>query len=311
MQLFIRCLLVTICFVFSNNSSSQEKNGFDLSDSLIPSNKIQRGGPPRDGIPSIDKPDFVRVKDVNFLNDKDRVLGIYRNGIARAYPIKILNWHEIVNDIYKDEAIVISYCPLCNTGMAFIAGSLEKRFTFGVSGLLYNSDVLLYDRQTGSLWSQIMSKAISGPLKNINLTQISASHTSWGLWRQQYPDTEVLSEKTGFNRNYDRSPYLGYARNQMLMFDVENRNNAYRNKELVLGVTIDNQQKAYPFKELKKNGEENFSDQFANRVITIRWYEKDKAASIFDSKGEEIPSTLAYWFAWVAFYPETEIYKSD
>ncbi len=127
-------------------SLAVRKNGFVLDDSLVPSREILSGGPPRDGIPSIDRPRFVVAEEADlFVGDRDRILGISRNGVAKAYPIAILNYHEIVNDSFGDEPIVVTYCPLCGTGMAFGAAIAGERRIFGVSGLLYNSDVLLYD----------------------------------------------------------------------------------------------------------------------------------------------------------------------
>ena len=120
--------------------------------------------------------------------------------------------------------------------MVFSARASDFNFTFGVSGLLYNSDVLLYDRQTGSLWSQVLSKAITGPLKGMALPSLPAAHTTWRDWSERHPDTLVLSTNTGFKRDYRRSPYLDYARSGQLMFPVENKSNDYRNKDLVLEI---------------------------------------------------------------------------
>ena len=140
-------------------------NGFDYSDALVPSDEIAWGGVPRDGIPPIHEPRFVAADDAGFLRGKDRVLGVSRNGVAKAYPIKIMDRHEVVNDRFAEESIVVTWCPLCYSGMSFAVQFGEQNLTFGVSGLLYNSDVLLYDYRTGSLWSQLLSLAISGPLK--------------------------------------------------------------------------------------------------------------------------------------------------
>ena len=145
------------------------KNGFDLSNASIPIEKILHGGPPRDGIPALDDPKFVNANHADFIQAGDRVLGVARNGIAKAYPINILNWHEIVNDQFGDEGIAVTFCPLCGTGMAFKADIQGKIRDFGVSGLLYNSDVLLYDRDSESLWSQIAREAVSGPLLGTSL----------------------------------------------------------------------------------------------------------------------------------------------
>jgi len=311
MNFCCRYLFIALILFHSVVASAVSKNGFDLSDSLIPANKILSGGPPRDGIPSIDNPKFVNSKSAEYLREKDRVIGIYRNGIAKAYPIRILNWHEVVNDRFADEAIVISFCPLCNTGMVFTAQGKDVHFTFGVSGLLYNSDILLYDRQTGSLWSQVMGKAISGPLKGALLPLLVSSHTSWGEWKSRYSESLVLSKDTGFKINYRTSPYLDYTRTGQLYFPVENRNKSYQNKELVLGVKIGKVYKAYPFKELKKQKLPKFTDVLAGKEVSLEWNKSEKFARILDKQGIEIPSVIAYWFAWYAFYPETEIYRSE
>ena len=168
------------------------KNGFDLSNALVPVSQIKYGGSGRDGIPAIDQRHFIDVSQADFLNDTDRVLGINLHAEQKAYPIRILNYHEIVNDRFGDTAVLVSYCPLCGTGMAFLAERNSENFEFGVSGLLYNSDVLLYDRQTESLWLQIRKQAIAGPLKGQQLQQIPLEHTRWSDWRARYPHTLLM-----------------------------------------------------------------------------------------------------------------------
>lgn len=149
-----------------------EKNGFELRRPLLPADEIVQGGPPRDGIPALDEPEFVDAGDARFLEPDDRILGISLGGSARAYPVRILNYHEIVNDRIGTEPVVITYCPLCGSGMAFASEVDGRLLTFGVSGLLYNSDVLLFDRQTESLWSQLRKQAVTGPLKGLNLEML-------------------------------------------------------------------------------------------------------------------------------------------
>ncbi|UCH41924.1 MAG: DUF3179 domain-containing protein, partial [Gammaproteobacteria bacterium] len=145
-------------------------NGFDLSNSILPQDQILQGGPPRDGIPALSNPKLIKPGNASYLKPGDRVIGISLQGQARAYPIAILNWHEIVNDEINNQRFAVTYCPLCGTAVAFDATVGGKPTDFGVSGLLYNSDVLLYDRETESLWSQIMSQAISGPRVGTMLT---------------------------------------------------------------------------------------------------------------------------------------------
>lgn len=288
-----------------------EFNGFDVSNASVPTQAIQRGGPPRDGIPAIDHPKFVRADQAR-LAGNDRVLGVTQNGQARAYPVRILNWHEVVNDRFADRAVVVTYCPLCGTGMAFDAEARPGAAGFGVSGLLYNSDVLLYDRATQSLWSQILQTAISGPLKGTRLQSVPLTHTSWADWRRRYPATEVLSTDTGFARDYSRDPYAGYDRVQRLMFDVQHRDERLPLKEWVLGIEVGGTYKAYPFSALARtvDGRGDLLDSVAGRRLRIRYDRSHGTAEAFDAQGRAWPGTMAFWFAWVAFHPRTEVLLS-
>ena len=283
-------------------------NGFDLRGALVPVEAIQRGGPPKDGIPAIDRPRFVPA-DRSGLKPGDRVLGLAIEGIARAYPIRILNWHEVVNDRFGERDVLVSYCPLCGTGIAFDGRVGPQRTSFGVSGLLYNSDVLLYDRATDSLWSQILGQAVTGPLKGRRLMPLPMAHTSWADWRRRHPDTVVLSTDTGHARDYARDPYAGYEQVQRLMFDVQHRDERFGPKEWVLGVVIDGRAKAYPFSVLDSavGADGEMRDRVAGRSLRIRFDREHRSAMAFDADGTPLPSVMAYWFAWVAFHPRTEV----
>lgn len=287
-------------------------NGFDLDGALIPSDQIVGGGPPRDGIPALSDPRMVAAADARYLSDDDRVLGVDLNGEARAYPIRILDWHEVVNDRIGTQNFVVSYCPLCGTGMVFASNAAGGSLQFGVSGLLYNSDVLLFDRATESLWSQILGKAVTGPLKGTELPQLPAAHTTWRSWRERHPDTLVLSTNTGYGRDYRRSPYAGYERSRRLYFQVANRApRDYHPKALVLGVKVNGVQKAYPFEELAARGEEVLEDSVNGERLQILWDPDSESAEIRDRDGNDYPSTIGFWFAWYAFYPDTEVFKAS
>jgi hypothetical protein len=289
---------------------AQNKNGFDYSEASVPVGQIHWGGVPRDGIPSIERPKFLAAAEAKSVRKSDRVLGVFRNGVAKAYPIRILERHEVVNDQFGADAVVVTYCPLCFSGMSFLVDSQTTKLTFGVSGLLYNSDVLLYDRQTGSLWSQIMSQAISGPLKGVKLEAVATAHTSWHEWSERHPDTLVLSRDTGYRINYRDYHYRDYKQSRQLMFPVANKSNQYSNKELVLGVTVGDNFKAYPFKELRKNGATTFEDSIAGTKLTIEWNKKEAYARVLTADGEELPTVIVYWFAWYAFHPNTVLFQA-
>jgi len=231
-----------------------------------------------------------------------------RNDIAKAYPIEIMNWHEIVNDRYGEEPVVITYCPLCGSGVAFSARVSGEVLQFGVSGLLYNSDVLLYDRKTESLWSQLLARAVTGEMNGTRLKVLPLVVTTWSEWRAQHPKTRVLSRGTGDNRNYDRDPYAGYETSKGIYFPVKKQDPRYHPKEQVLGLEIDGQFKAYPVAELSRT-EGEIQDRFAGRSFTIRFNPASQSARFFDPQGKEIPVIRSYWFAWYAFHPDTAVFR--
>jgi len=165
----------------------------DLSNPRIPLEEIRNGGPPKDGIPALTDPEVISASEVSYLAPSDRILGLVMNGEARAYPLKILNWHEIVNDTLGGEPVLVSYCPLCGSGMVFDARINGERLNFGVSGRLYNSDVLFYDRKSESLWSQLKMEAVTGQMAGTKLTLLPLEHTRWDSWRQRHPATTVLA----------------------------------------------------------------------------------------------------------------------
>ncbi len=288
------------------------RSGFDLSKHSIPVDDILSGGPPKDGIPAIDRPEFVSAEEAgkSFLKKTDRVIGVEIGGKAKAYPIKILNWHEIVNDALDGRRIVISYCPLCGTGMVFDGKSAGRNNTFGVSGLLYQSDMLLYDRKTESLWSQIKGEAVAGKLMGKKLRLLPSTHTTWEAWQRDHPKTLALSTQTGHSRNYERDPYEGYASSRDIMFDVNRQNPVYHPKEWVVGVETGGKTKAYAFSALPKNGKP-VEDKIGGTPVKIVYNPKARSARVFAKDGKEIPSVTGFWFAWFAFHPDTLIYEGS
>ena len=285
-------------------------NGFKISKPLVSSKLIQRGGPPRDGIPAIDAPRFIKADKATNPADTDRVIGLRIDGIARAYPIRILNYHEIVNDRFAGRPVAITFCPLCGTGIAFdaVVDGVERRF--GVSGLLYNSDVLMYDRETESLWSQILGKSVNGPSKGQELKPLPVLHTTWADWRRRHPDTLVLVEPRFYGRDYAVDPYLGYANTNDIWFPVAKRDRRYPAKSVVVGAIVDGRAWAWPFAELPE-GRTALETRAGDTGVILEYDRQTRAARLADADGEEIPSFTAYWFAWVAFHPKTEVWTRD
>lgn len=300
----LRSLLFLLATVLGT-STTFAKNGFDLSNAIIDPDLVAEGGPPRDGIPSIDAPQFDVASDVNWLRPDEFVIGVVHNAVAKAYPVRIMNWHEIVNDKFNGEEVLVTYCPLCGTGIVFIP---PHGGDFGVSGLLYNSDVLLYDRASESLWSQILAQAVSGPRVSEKLTIIPSRFTSWQAWQQQWPDTLVLNRLTGHTRDYSRDPYKGYTDTELVFATLANvSERKIHPKERVLGIEIDGVYKAYPFSTLKQHAQAKFTDQVNGETVTIHW-EQDAPSAWAQVDEQELPAIDGFWFAWYAFYPQTQVF---
>jgi hypothetical protein len=306
-MLFVGVGAVLILAAWLGLGNTQTTN-FDLTKHSVPLDQIVDGGPGKDGIPAILTPRFVPAGEATFLQDADRVLGLALGAEAKAYPIKILNWHEIVNDTIGGAAVIVTYGPLCGTGIVFDAHVAGSRHTFGVSGLLYQSDLLMYDHQTESLWSQVGMHAVAGPLTGEKLTPIFLEHRTWAEWRAAHPITLVLSTKTGSFRSYDRDPYMGYADQRDLMFDTTHFDPSYHPKEWVVGIEHNGVVKAYPFSELKK-ADSPITDELGGHTVTIQFNSRTRSASVTDTGGRPIPSVTAFWFAWYAFHPDTRVFK--
>lgn len=304
-------LLLLVCVLLSSPSLwAKTLNGFDVSNSIIPIKEIVHGGPPRDGIPAINNPHYVSSKEAGFMRPEDIVLGFEIAGQSYAFPRHIMNWHELVNDEINGEPFVVSYCPLCGSGMAFSSKLRKDTLTFGVSGLLYNNDLIFYDKNTESLWSQLEGKAISGPYVQTKLEQLNLSHTTWANWSNLHPQTKVLSEQQGVKRNYRHDPYSGYETSSAVFFKTLRKvPKDYHTKERVMGVQIGSNIKAYPYVELRKTGKTSFEDTLGGERYRIFWDNEHETAAIETLSGKRVVSTTSYWFAWYSFYPNTEVYR--
>ncbi len=274
---------------------------------IVPLDKIRSGGPPKDGIPAIDRPKFVSVGEASFLSDEDVVLGLHYNGVARAYPLRILNWHEIVNDFVAGEPVLVTYCPLCGSGIAFERKINGEAVEFGVSGKLYNSDLVMYDRKTDTYWDQITGRAIVGELTGMRLKRIAIDTVRWGEWKKTHPDTVVLSTDTGVRRNYDANPYFGYDESTAINFPIDNLDERLHPKAAVYGVELDGKYVAFPDSALVAGSKVEYP--LAGKTIVV---EKD-SSGIVRVTVKETDSTVApvraFWFAWAAFHPDTELYQ--
>ena len=242
---------------------------------LISESEVFDGGPGKDGIPSVDNPKFVDANQIDYMGEDDLVLGFTMSGEVKAYTHPVLDWHEIVNDRIGDRDVAITYCPLTGTGSAWDREVGGKTTTFGVSGLLYRNNIIPYDRESGSNWSQIRLECVQGPLKSTKVKTFPMVEMPWRTWKVMFPSESVLTTETGFNRNYSRYPYGGYrTNNQQLLFPVGDADDRLPNKERVLGVIVNSQVKVYTFDSFKK-GVTIIKDNFQGKKMIIIGSEPD------------------------------------
>lgn len=286
-----------------------QEGAFQMGNLELPEWDIIPAGPGRDGIPAIDEPIFAQSRHIRDIEDTEPVLGIVVDGIAKAYPIRILALHEIVNDNFGATAVAVTYSPLCGGGVAYKADGRFEDWQFAVSGLLYNNNLLMFDRQTESLWSQLMGRAVSGPAAGQQLDRLPCTMTTWGEWNERYPQSMVLTKETGFSRNYDKNPYDQYAANDRLMFPLNHTDKRLPLKHRVLGVEVNGQFKAYPYSLLASADNAVIEDNFNGQALTIEFVPESQTVFVTDELGNLFPSVSLYWFAWSAFHTNTEVYS--
>jgi len=275
---------------------------------LIPLTDILSGGPSKDGIPSIDTPKFIAVNDATFLAEGDLGLLLTIGSDTRFYPFRILNWHEIVNDTVGGKPVTITYCPLCATAIVYDRTISRGISEFGVSGFLYQSNLLMYDRLTDSLWSQATAQAVVGPLTGERLKPLRSNIVQFGTVQKQHSDAQILSTDTGQHRDYSRNPYEGYERDSGTYFPVRKTDTRLHAKDLVYGIVVGGKAKAYPLTILRKSG--TINDDIDGVEIEVV-YDAETQVVTFQNleKGEEIIPLYGFWFSWVAQYPTTDLYQ--
>ena len=229
-----------------------------IGGAIVPLSEVIGGGPGPDGIPPLEIPGFINDASSSNLSPFEFVVGVKIGDDTRAYPHNILNWHEVVNDQFaidgSTERVTLNYCPLTGSAMLWQAFMESADKTFGTSGLLFNSNLVMYDRETRSTWSQMLEQSISGPQVKRIPDRLQAVETSWGTWKAMYPETLLLSEETGFSRDYTRYPYGAFREDQSLLFPVNNADDRrLHRKERVLGINVGTSSKVYPIS--------NFSSQ--------------------------------------------------
>lgn len=306
---------------------------------LIDENYIRWGCSNQDCIPNLTNPEKVAVssESVNYLDDDDLVVGVSSANGMIAYPHPILDWHEIINE----DGYSISYCPL--TGSALHISSDDD---FGVSGMLYNSNLIMYDKGTNSFWPQMFLKSAAGEKRGDDIGLNPMLETTWGTWKMLYPETRVVSQNTGYSRDYSTYPYGSYKSDQNIYFPISHQDGRLHPKKRVLGVVGNSTQIAFPISDMSVfaihhqsigdephviigSAEYNFATAFKTDAIfqsitdslnndlfhftdtetgsTWNLFGKAVSGELMGSQLEPATAYIAYWFAWAAFYPQSEI----
>ena len=254
----------------------------DFSKHSVPYSDILSGGPPKDGIPAIDNPQFVAVSEADeWLEPQEPVILFKIGNDARAYPLQILTWHEIVNDVVGGEPVVVTFCPLCNTAIAFKRTVNGQVFDFGTTGQLRFSNLIMYDRQTETWWQQASGEAIAGALTGEQLEFVPATIIAWEQFRQEFPDGKVLSRETGFSRSYGRNPYTGYdnINNSPFLFKGPQTPGTLPPMARVITVDLGGEAVAYAYEVLQEAHVVN--DSIAGQKVVVIW--EPGTASALDS----------------------------
>ncbi len=262
--------------------------------------EITPGGPPRDGIPPIDDPRFVSVEEAgSWLKPWEPVIHLSVGGEARAYPLQILIWHEIVNDTLGGVPVAVTFCPLCNTAIAFDRRVGNRTLDFGTTGNLRKSDLVMWDRQTESWWQQVTGEAIVGELTGHNLRVLPATIVGWQEFRAGFPEGRVLSRETGFSRAYGTNPYVGYDDVNSPPFLYESQTDGrLPPKERVVTVSLGGEDVAYPFSVLRER--RVIADMVGGEQIVVFYVPGTNSALDKSSIGESRDvGSAAVYSPWV------------
>ena len=321
--------------------------GISPADWLVPKEEVIDAGVGKDGIPSLDNPQFSTPDEIGPFFDQELVLGIEHGGMLKAYPMPILDWHEIVNDEVNGLYLAVTYCPLTATAVGWKRKFGEVVTTFGVSGLLYNNNLMPYDRRTNSTWSQQRLECVNGNMAGRVPVTYNLIETTFATWKKAFPESLVMNANTGFDRRYSIYPYGDYRENQdLLFFPVAGTDGRMPAKERVLGVLQENGVKVFRFNGKEDGTEVIHAEVDGTEIVVVRsnkdsyntaFYNRagarftavqnglpvimrdddgnnyDLAGRVLDGplKGEKLAAPTAFigfWFSWVAFYENVEVY---
>lgn len=283
-------------------------NGFVLEDLTVPRASVVEGGPVRDAIRSVDAPRFVSPDEARWVAADTPIIGVAMDGKARAYPVHLMEWHQIVNERVENSSWIVVYDPLTDIAGAWRSNSTRSPDSFGVSGLLDGFGFLLFDRATSSLWSPLSGRAISGPRAGEELVPIRVRVETMGRWLARHPDTLVLALPDRDHIDYRLSPYSSYWVSEDVPLALTARDDRFHPKEVVLGVEWGDRSRAYIASIVTRAGG-RIVDELGSQRIRIAY--DGASGTFFYEAPEEIRVQSAYWFAWKNSHPSTDIWRED
>lgn len=283
---------------------------FDLTRLTISSDRIERLLF-KDAIRALDDPRMIPLDEASFLKPGDRVIGVIIGTEALAYPLRILNYHEVVNDRAAGVPFAVTYCPLCDSSIVFDRRVGSEELQFGVTGMLYNSNVLLFNRdpKRESLWSQIESAGVSGEHSGQRLDVLPTEVTTFEDWKRRFPDSKVLSDQTGHTYDYSADPYKRYFQSPHLQVEVSPQDDRLPVKEPVLGVWSDNISRAYPARAFQSSERrQEIEDELDGLHLRISFNSENGTMRVLAAE-EGLRWMYSFWFAWYAIRPETDVFE--
>ncbi len=311
---FVLCLAITSMAATAQTNRPGNPRGYSpdvllevfkltQADSDVPFDSLMQACSARDCIPSIDQPVYLPTAEVDYLRDDDLVMTLTHNGITRAYPLRILDHHEIVNDMFGSDPVAITYCPLCGSGLAFDRRQGGQVLDFGVSSLLHNSDLVMYDHQTESLWQQITGEAFAGKSRGSQLKSLPLSMVTWNDWRQQYPAAHVLTVDDIKSDRYMKDAYGDYAESERLYMPISATDARLHPKRVIYGMEIGERALAVDSEWLVKQG--SWSNEYEGKKLVLTIDSSGEVAASLD--GQVVTVHRMFWFAWYSFHTQTAL----
>jgi len=316
--LMVKIKLLSLFITFGFSATAQQAVGHDIlrqelnyndhSKASVQLSELYQGCPQLDCIESIDEPEFINGENAQHYLENEPVMVVNYNGESKAYSLKIMQKHEVVNDEFNKKPLVITYCPLCNSAVALIPKVNGRFTTFGVSGLLYNSDLVLYDRHTLSLWGQITGEAIVGERTGDKLERVYVGMINWKHAKLMYPGVKALLPPKNTQLDYDADTFSDYKSNDNILFPVSVKDARLMNKAEIIGFKVNNQAVAIDLDYLKQNRVfmEKVNGKTVNVVMKVNGRLEVKNLT---DKTDIVPVWM-YWFAWYNFHPDTLLIKT-